>query len=406
MLEVPYKSLPYGCHQVDDDDVAAVVKVLRGELIAGGGPVGQALESAFAERVGARHGVVCSSGTAALHLAALALGLGEGDAVIVPTLTFLATANAARYVGAEVVFADVDSEMGLITEATLEAALACVGKGRARAVFPVHLNGQCADMARIGSLAARHGLQVVEDACHALGATYAGSSDRHLAGACAHGAMTAFSLHPVKAIAMGEGGMVTTNDPALAEAMRRLRSHGMVRDPARFVQPAEALSPDGQVNSWYYEMPEVGFNYRASEINSALGFSQLGKLDRFLARRRWLADRYDAALGGLAPLVRPVPRQAGGESGWHLYVVLIDFAAAGIARETLMARLRDHGIGTQVHYLPVHRQPYYRRRYGELALPGADAYYARCLSLPLYPGMADDDVDFVADVLKRELSRG
>jgi dTDP-4-amino-4,6-dideoxygalactose transaminase len=204
---------------------------------------------------------------------------------------------------------------------------------------------------------------------------------------------------------MGEGGMITTNDPALAEAMRRLRSHGMVRDPARFEQPLEALSAAGQVNSWYYEMPEIGYNFRASEINSALGLSQLGKLDRFLARRRALAARYDEALAPLAPLLRPVPRQPGGESGWHLYVVRIDFAAAGMEREMLMARLRDQGIGTQVHYLPVHRQPYYRRRYGELALPGADAYYARCLSLPLFPGMADDDVDFVADTLKRELSR-
>lgn len=404
MNTAPNKSLPYGCHLIDDDDVAAVVKVLRGELIAGGGPVGQALEETFAERVGARHGVVCASGTAALHLAALALGLGEGDVVVVPTLTFLATANAARYVGAEVVFADVDAETGLLTEAALEAALARAG-GKARAVFPVHLNGQCADMSRLGPLAVRHGLQVVEDACHALGATYEGDGSRHHAGACAHGAMTAFSLHPVKAIAMGEGGMITTNDPALAEAMSRLRSHGMVRDPARFEQPLEALSAAGQVNSWYYEMPEIGYNFRASEINSALGLSQLGKLDRFLARRRALAARYDEVLAPLAPLLRPVPRQPGGESGWHLYVVRIDFAAAGMEREMLMARLRDQGIGTQVHYLPVHRQPYYRRRYGELALPGADAYYARCLSLPLFPGMADDDVDFVAETLKRELSR-
>lgn len=402
MNTAPHKSLPYGCHQVDDDDVAAVVKVLRGELIAGGGPVGQALEHAFAERVGARHAVVCSSGTAALHLAALALGLGEGDAVIVPTLTFLATANAARYVGAEVVFADVDAETGLLTEATLESALARAG-GKARALFPVHLNGQCVDMARIGSLATRHGLFVVEDACHALGATYSGDGVSHLAGACAHSAMTTFSLHPVKAIAMGEGGMITTNDPALADAMRRLRSHGMIRDPARFEQPGEAFAADGQVNSWYYEMPEIGFNFRASEINSALGLSQLGKLDAFLARRRALACRYDEALAPLAPLLRPVPRQPHGNSGWHLYVVLVDFAAAGVDREGLMTRLRDRGIGTQIHYLPVHRQPYYRRRYSGLYMPGADTYYARCLSLPLFPAMANADVDFVAAALREEL---
>jgi UDP-4-amino-4,6-dideoxy-N-acetyl-beta-L-altrosamine transaminase len=403
MNMTPHKSLPYGCHQVDDDDVAAVVKVLRGELIAGGGPVGQALESAFAERVGARYGVVCNSGTAALHLAALALGLEEGDVVIVPTLTFLATANAARYVGAEVIFADVDGDTGLITETALDSALDRAG-GKARAFFPVHLNGHCADMARIGPLAARRGLQVIEDACHAMGATYSGDGVNHLTGACAHSVVTTFSMHPVKAIAMGEGGIVTTNDPALAEAMRRLRSHGMVRDPVRFEQPGEAFASGGEVNSWYYEMPEIGFNYRASDINSALGLSQLRKLDVFLARRRALADRYDAALVGLAPLLRPVPRQVGGESGWHLYAVLIDFATAGIDREHLMALLRDQGIGTQVHYLPVHRQPYYLRRYGELTLPGADAYYSRCLSLPLFPGMADEDVDFVVENLKQILT--
>jgi UDP-4-amino-4,6-dideoxy-N-acetyl-beta-L-altrosamine transaminase len=402
-MQAARKALSYGCHRIDEDDVEAVARALRGELIAGGGPIGEAFEQEFAKRTGAANAVVCSSGTAALHLAALALGLGEGDAVVVPSLTFLATANAARYVGAEVLFADVDPETGLLTAAALEAALARRGASRPRAVFPVHLNGQTVRMDEIAEVAARHDLTVVEDACHALATTSEYNGRTVSVGDCSHSAIAAFSLHPVKAIAMGEGGMLTTNDPKLDEAMRRLRSHGMVRDAQRFEQQGEAFSDAGPANSWYYEMPEIGFNYRASEINSALGLSQMHKLDRFVARRRELAARYDQALTQLAPVLRPVSRTAGCVPAWHLYVVLIDFAALGLEREVVMERLRQCGVGTQVHYLPVHRQPYYRRRYGNLDLPGADAYYARCLSIPLFPDMTDEDADHVVDSLKDAL---
>jgi UDP-4-amino-4,6-dideoxy-N-acetyl-beta-L-altrosamine transaminase len=393
-------SLPYGCHHLDDDDIAAVTSALRGELIAGGGPIGQAFESSFAVKVGARHAVVCSSGTAALHLAALALNLGEGDAVIVPSLTFLATANAARYVGAEVIFADVAADTGLLTAETLERAIAGAAGRRVKAVFPVHLNGQTVRMDEISTVANHHGLTIVEDACHALATTCNWNGTPSSVGDCSYSAISSFSLHPVKAIAMGEGGMLTTNDPALEERMRRLRSHGMVRDPSRFEQKQEGFSSTGKPNSWYYEMPEVGFNYRASEINSALGFSQLRKIDRFVARRKHIAGLYDKALPTLAPVLRPVERVPGCDPAWHLYAVLIDFASVGLEREEVMERLRQVGVGTQVHYLPVHRQPYYRRRYGELSLPGADAYYARCLSLPLFPDLTDDDVSYVVNCLR------
>ncbi|MGE0734855.1 MAG: UDP-4-amino-4,6-dideoxy-N-acetyl-beta-L-altrosamine transaminase [Alphaproteobacteria bacterium] len=391
--------LPYGRQTIEDDDIAAVAAVLRGDWLTTG-PAVEAFERALAQRTGARHAVVCNSGTAALHLAMAALDIGPGDAVIVPAITFLASANAARYVGAEVVFADVDAATGLLRAEDVAAALKRVGALRPRAVLPVHLGGHIADLPAIA--AAAPGLAVIEDACHALGGAYARGAAEVPVGACADSVAACFSFHPVKLIAMGEGGAVTTNDAALANRLARLRSHGMERDAGRWGD-AELGFTDGAANPWYYEMPELGWNYRASDINCALGLSQLSKLDRFLQRRRQLAAAYDRHLEPLAPIVRPVPRPAGQQGGWHLYGVAIDFARAGVSRAELMRRLRATGIGTQVHYIPVHRQPYYRRRYGALALPDADAYYARCLSLPLYPAMTDADAARVAAALAAAL---
>ncbi len=387
--------LPYGRQSIDDDDVAAVAAVLRSDYLTTGPTAGE-FEAEFARAVGAKYAVSCSSGTAALHLAALSLKLGEGDVVIVPAMTFLATANMARYVGAEVRFADVDSETGLMTAQTLRDAIAAAGN-KATAVVPVHLNGQCCDMPSIKPLADQHGLRTVEDACHVLGAARVG--------ACEDSDMAVFSLHPVKTIVAGEGGVVTTNDGGLAERLSRLRNHGMVRDPQQFQLRPEAFDKQGDVNPWYYEMPEVGFNYRLSDIHAALAKSQLAKLDRFVAGRRTLAARYDAALAKLAPVVRPVARMPGQKPAWHLYVALIDFAAIGMSRGGVMRALRERGIGTQVHYMPLHRQAYYRDRYGELKLPGADAYYARALSLPLFPAMTEADVDRVVDALEAVIGR-
>ena len=391
--------LPYGRQSVDEDDIARVSDVLRGDWLTTG-PTVAALEEAFAACVGARFAVACSSGTAALHLAALALGLEPGDRAVVPTLTFLATANAARYVGAEVVFSDVAADSGLAAAEHLEAALEDAPANSVKALFPVHLNGQCADSEAIADVAGRHGLMVVEDACHALGTTFRSAA----VGACRHAHMAVFSLHPVKAVTMGEGGVVTTNDPALDARLRRFRNHGMVHEASAFENADRAFDGDGEANPWYYEMPEVGFNYRASDIHCALGLGQLDKLDRFAAARRDLARHYDRALERLAPLVLPIERTPDCDPVWHLYVALIDFAAAGVSRSALMRRLRSLGIGTQVHYLPVHLQPYYLRRYGERHLPGAEAYYRHCLSLPFFPAMQAADVERVVDALARELA--
>ena len=399
MSQPPF--LPYGNHTIEEDDIEAVARVLRSDRLTGG-PAVEAFEEAFAAVVDAPHAVACSSGTAALHLTSLALGLGAGDCVVVPAVTFLATANAARYVGADVVFADVDAETGLMGADHLRAAIDSANG--VRAVYPVHLNGQCEDRPAIMTAAAEHDIRVVEDACHAMGgrAQDAGGA-WHPIGSCRETEMAMFSFHPVKTIAMGEGGAITTADEGLAGRLRDFRNHGMVHDPDRWRIPEQGFAVDGAVNPWYYEMQEPGFNYRASDIQCALGLSQLAKLDRFVARRRALADIYDRLLAPLAPIVRPLGRTPGCEPAWHLYVVRIDFADAGTDRGTVMRRLEANRIGSQVHYVPVHRQPYYRDLYGERSLPGADAYYARALSLPLYPAMADADVDRVVIALADSL---
>lgn len=389
--------LPYGRQTIEDDDVAAVAAALRDDFLTTGPGVAR-FEAAFAEAVGAPHAIACNSGTAALHLAAMSIGLGPGDTVVVPSLTFLATANAVRYVGAEVAFADVDPDTGLTGPEQVLAA-AARANGPVKAVFPVHLNGQAADSRAIAA-ALSPKVALVEDACHALGANLRGGDMlMRPIGTCADAAMTCFSLHPVKAVAMGEGGVVTTRDPALAERAMRLRNHGIDRDPAGFRNRDLGFAADGTPNPWYYEMAEPGFNLRAPDLLCALGLSQLGKLPRFISRRQALAALYDDRLAALTPVVQPVPRVAWSGHARHLYAVLIDFAAAGLDRAALMRALRDRGIGSQVHYMPVHLQPYYTDRYGSLALPGAEAYYARCLSLPLFPTMADDDVDRVVEAL-------
>lgn len=376
--------LPYGRQTIEDDDIAAVAEALRADFLTTG-PRVEAFETAFAETVGARHAVACANGTAALHLAMLALDVRPGEVCIAPSITFLATANCARYVGADVVFADVDPTTGLMTPDTLGEAVTRVGDRRLRAVLPVHLRGDVAELPALEALARQAGAVLVEDAPHALGSTMTFGNQAERVGDGRHSAMATFSFHPVKTIATGEGGMVTTNDPALAERLRTLRTHGMIR-------------PDG-ADPWIYEMPEVGFNYRLPDILCALGLSQLAKLDRFAARRRALTARYLTRLAGLGPHITAAARPDWSDPALHLMVALIDFEALGRSRREVVEALRARGVGTQVHYIPVHTQPYYRQRYGALDLPGAQAWYARCLSLPLFPAMDDADVDSVVDAL-------
>lgn len=392
------RPLPYSRQQIEDDDIAAVVQCLRSDFLTTG-PRVEEFEGALREATGAEFIVACSNGTAALHLASLAAELKSTDTVIVPAVTFLATANAPHLAGSSVVFADVDPDTGLMTTATLAEALKrCPG---ARAAFPVHLNGAAADMPALRDLAETNGVMLIEDACHALGTTYTVQGQTGKIGDCRFSSMAVFSFHPVKAIAMGEGGAIATNDPQYADRLRRLRNHGMIRNPDRFNSRDLSHDADGQLNPWYYEMPEPGFNYRVPDILCALGTSQLKKLDRMVGRRRQLAGLYDKALAPLAPWIRPVPRPSGIDSAFHLYVALVDFDGLKRSRATVMNKLREDGIFSQVHYTPVHLQPYYRQMFPSLRLPGADAYYARALSLPLFPGMTDAEVDRVVAALGR-----
>lgn len=390
--------LPYCRHVIEDDDVAAVTAALRGDMLTTG-PAVAAFENELARTVGARHAVVCANGTAALHLSMLALGIGPGDTVLVPAQTFAATGNCARYVGAEVVLTDVDPDNGLMRPEDLEAAIAAHPGRRFRAVNPVHLNGQCADMAGIAEIARRRGLFMVEDCCHALGTV---AADGTVAGDCRRGGLNVFSFHPAKTIAMGEGGAITTNDAALAERLRLFRGHGITRAASVFMDAEAAFDDNGEANPWYYEMQELGFNYRASDINCALGSAQLAKLPRFAEARRRLVRRYREQLAPLAPKVATITL-TGGDPVWHLAPALIDFEACGTSRAQVMRDLRARSIGTQVNYIPMHRLPYWRAYLGGISLPGAEAYHRRCLSLPLSAAMTEADVDRVVAALAEVL---
>ena len=387
--------LPYGRQSIDEEDITAVTEVLRGAMLTQGPTVGR-FEAEFAAVTGARHALAVANGTAALHLAYRALAVEPGDAVVVPAITFMATANAARMCGADVVFADVDPHTGLMTPASLEAAIHRAPTHPAVATA-VHLNGQSCDMAGLAHVAARYRIKLIEDACHGLGGT--SGDGAHKVGDCHLSEMATFSFHPVKTIAAGEGGAITTNSIDLARYITRNRSHGIERTPDNFQIRDQGFDAQGLPHPWYHELVELGFNYRMTDIQCALALSQLGKLPRFVARRRALVARYRNLLKPLADKVTPIPTQPGNDPGWHLFVIHVDWGAAGIARADAMRALHAHGIGSQVHYIPLYRHPFYRQHQSDLWLEGAENYYEHCLSLPLFPAMTDADVDRVVVAL-------
>ena len=399
------KFLPYGRQTIDDDDIAAVVEVLKSNFLTSG-PAIEAFEAAICKETGAKATISCSSGTAALHIAILALGIGPGDWVVVPTITFLATANAVRYAGADVIFADVDPDNGLMTAETFQAALDANRDKNIRAVLPVHMSGQPINSVEITKLAHRKGIKVVEDASHALGSSYLDKVSKKMinVGACTHADMTVFSFHPVKIIACGEGGAVTTCDLDLEKRLRLARNHGMTRNSDDFINTTLSTNSDGSNNPWYYEMAEPGYNYRLSDIHAALGLSQLNKLGKYVASRKKIVALYDQLLAGLDPNVSLLKKVFGCNVAWHLYPVLIDFDNLGIERSHIMKELHKKGIGTQVHYIPVSSQPYYQALYGKQNLTGAESYYARALSLPLFPAMSNSDVEHVVTGLNEVIS--
>ncbi|MDP2127607.1 MAG: UDP-4-amino-4,6-dideoxy-N-acetyl-beta-L-altrosamine transaminase [Pseudohongiella sp.] len=385
--------IPYGKHHIDEDDIQAVVAVLKSGLLTQG-PAIEAFEKAIADYVGVKYAIAVSSGTAALHLSALVAGVAPGKTLITSPITFVASANAGLYAGGDVAFADVDKDTINMSPTCLRDAL--MQNPNTVAVVPVHFGGLPCDMPAIKALADAAGAVVIEDAAHALGGTY---PDGRRVGCCAHSLMTIFSFHPVKAIAAGEGGMITTNDDSVYRELIRLRSHGINKldDP---LQCKELAETNGCPNPWYYEMQELGYHYRITDLQSALANSQLRKLDTFIARRRQLARQYDVAFRDMRHC-RPAQMRGRDNSGLHLYVLRIDFDALGKSRGELMLELRARGIGTQVHYIPVPAQPFYQRQGHTLsAYPGASHYYSEALSIPLFFDLTEDQQQQVVAAFK------
>jgi UDP-4-amino-4,6-dideoxy-N-acetyl-beta-L-altrosamine transaminase len=384
--------IPYGRQSLDGADIDAVLEVLHSDWLTQG-PALPRFESAVAEHCQARHAVAVCNATAALHIACLAAGLGPGDALWTTPNTFLASANCGRFCGASVDFVDIDPHTWNLDAGRLAHKLA---QAEADGTLPkvlvaVAFAGQSCDMQAIAALAKRYAFTVIEDASHALGAAYAGRP----VGCGEFAAMTVFSFHPVKIITTGEGGMVLTNDPDLAAHLQRLRSHGMTRDPAQMDEASHG--------PWYYQQVELGFNYRMTDIQAALGLSQLAKLAAFIARRRYLAERYGRLLEGL-PLRLP-SAQPQAESAWHLYVVRLRLDRIAASHRQVFEGLREAGIGVNLHYIPVHLQPYYRDLgFAPGAFPEAERYYREAISLPMFPGLTDEQQDEVVAQLRAQLA--
>lgn len=385
--------IPYGKHHIDESDIDAVVTALRSGVLTQG-PAVELFEQEVAAYVGARFAVAVSSGTAALHLAALAAGVGKNCSLITSPITFVASANAALYAGGRVAFADI--EANTINLSSTALALALETNLDTRAVMPVHFGGLPCNMSAIKLLADKAGAVVIEDAAHALGAKY---DDGGRVGCCSHSLMTIFSFHPVKAIAAGEGGMITTNDEVVYRKLLRYRSHGINKLDDPYMLPDQAYT-GGAPNPWYYEMQELGFHYRITDLQCALALSQFRKLDQFIARRAELANRYDVALAEFRHC-RPAQTIGRDLSGHHLYAVRIEYGTVGLSRLRLMSELRQRGIVTQVHYIPVPAQPYYRQL-GHTPEPyvNAQAYYEDALTLPLFYGLSNDQQDTVVEALR------
>ena len=381
-------TIPYGRQDIRAEDIDAVSEILRSDWLTQG-PAVPRFENAVAVYCGAKHAIAVNSATSALHIACLSLGLGPGDRLWTSPNTFVASANCGLYCGAMVDFVDMDSRSYNISTAALAAKLrrSATDGTLPKIVVAVHFAGQSCAMAGIHALAQQYGFRVIEDASHAIGGRYKGEP----VGSCRYSDIAVFSFHPVKIITTGEGGMALTNDSAVAARMSRLQTHGITRDMA--------LMDQGSEGPWYYEQIDLGFNYRMTDIQAALGHSQLGRIEEYVARRRELADRYDRLLDDL-PLVRPW-RSPDADSAWHLYVVRI---AANLDRKTVFSQLRAAGIGVNVHYIPVHTQPFYKKlgfKHG--AFPEAESYYAQAISLPMYAILTDSQQDRVAAALRDSL---
>lgn len=373
------RTIPYGKQEIDSKDIAAVVDALQSDFLTQG-PRIAAFEKAFAGYVGAEYAVAVSNGTAALHLAALALNVNETSNVITTPITFAASANCVRYCGGKVTFADVDPRTATLDPAKVRVLLESAPKGTYSGIIPVDFAGYPVNLEVFRKLADEYGLWIIEDACHAPGGYFTDSKgEKQYCGNGKFAELAIFSFHPVKHIACGEGGMVTTNDPALYDRLMMLRTHGITKDAAKMHE---------NHGGWYYEMQELGFNYRLTDFQAALGLTQLEKADKGLARRREIAEYYSEKFAGSQ--VNTAVADNGEGHAYHLYVIKTK------NRKQLYDKLREHHIYAQVHYIPVHTLPYYQSLgFKKGQFPQAEAFYEECLSLPMYPGLSQEDLDFV-----------
>lgn len=367
--------IPYGRQTIDEKDIQAVINVLRSDYLTTG-PTVEAFEQKVAAYTGTKYAVAVSNGTAALHIACLAAGIREGDEVITTPITFAASSNCVLYCGGTPVFADIDPQTFNISPEEIEKKIT----PRTKAIIPVHFTGQPCDMDAISAIAEKHHLTVIEDGAHALGASYHGKKIGTFSD------LTTFSFHPVKPVTTGEGGMVVTDNEELYRRLKLFRSHGITRDTALMEG-----GPDETADGWYYQQIELGFNYRMTDIQAALGCSQMDKLDHFLTRRREIVQQYNSAFAGNPAIGIPyVPD--GMESGWHLYVIRL----LRKDRREVYRRLQEVGIGVNVHYIPVYRHPYYQKHgYDTVCCPNAERLYSQMLSLPIYPGLTDEQQELV-----------
>lgn len=368
--------IPYGRQWIDENDIEAVVEVLKSDYLTTG-PIIEKFERKVADYVGAKYAVAVANGTAALHAACFAAGIKEGDEVITTPITFAASANCALYCGATPVFADINPRTCNIDVNEIRRKIT----SKTKAIIPVHFAGQPCEMDEIHQIAKEHQLIVIEDAAHALGAEYKGKRIGGLSD------MTEFSFHPVKHITTGEGGMVTTNQKELYERLKLFRTHGITREE-RFMEKCDG--------PWYYEQTDLGYNYRITDIQCALGISQLDKLPQFLERRKEIAKNYDRAFQGMEQIELPL-QQEGCENAYHLYVIRLKNGK----RKEIFEELRKAGIGVNVHYIPVYRHPYYQKHgYHKVSCPNAEKYYEECISLPIYPLLKKEEQQYVIEKVK------
>lgn len=406
-MTVGREPIGYGRQDIQPDDIQAVVQCLKGEFLTQGPGVSQ-FEQTVCDATGAQFAVAVANGTAALHLAYLAAGLGPGDIGISPAISFVATSNAMLFCGARVEFADVDPSTGLISLDSLEEVVERLAKTgeRPKLIAPVDLTGQVADLARLAAIARNCEAVVVQDAAHSLGAHYDAEGRSHRVGSGAHAAATALSFHPVKHITTGEGGAVLCNDRDLHERLARLRTHGIHKDPRRMTRAID----DPFFGPWYYEQDALGYNYRITDIQCALGSSQMGRLPRFIERRREIARRYDQFLASsrAGEVLQPLARTTKSGHAFHLYVVQLRprgneaIESIALRRRAIFLALADQGINCQVHYIPIPWQPFYVRHplVAQGKFPGAETYYACSISIPIFPAMTDSDVERVCAALE------